>query len=405
MSAEAFSFFLFTILAVAVQGFFALFEMAAVSFNKIRLQYAASLGKKRAVWLDSLLRRPSRLFIPTLLGVNTALQVGSECSRRFYESIHLDPDWAPISQVILVVIFGELVPMFTARRHPEKLALGLVPLMALISFVLRPIVYCFDALIHLFQRITKKRVEAPSVFSREEIRMTFEERESQENERNRVVRQIFLMKNRTAEHLMTPLSQILMIPSTASLSDVKRVLGARMETYLPIYHRTLHNIIGILHLRDILKLSESKKITDEAKSPWFVSKDTLLIEMLNQFRRNNQAIAVILDESGKAMGVVAFDQILSEIFGVEIRKPQGIEKSHLYIERTLPGDMPIEEFNRKFRADFPHLPEETLEDLILKEQGHFPLLGEEVVISAFSFEVKELKLNGIKAVVVRTQQG
>ncbi|MES2274306.1 MAG: DUF21 domain-containing protein, partial [Chlamydiota bacterium] len=68
-------------------------------------------------------KRPSRLFGTTLIGINTALVFGSECARHIYESVHLDPDWAPLTQVLLVVIFGELAPMFAARRHPEQLAM------------------------------------------------------------------------------------------------------------------------------------------------------------------------------------------------------------------------------------------------------------------------------------------
>ena len=114
----------FTLLAVIIQGFFALFEMACVSFNKVRLQFFASQGKKKAIWLSELIQQPSRLFGTTLIGIAASLQIGSECARRFYEAIGFDPDWTPLSQLILVVIFGELVPMFTARRHPEQIAMA-----------------------------------------------------------------------------------------------------------------------------------------------------------------------------------------------------------------------------------------------------------------------------------------
>ena len=105
-----------TLLSVAVQALFAFFEMACVSFNKVRLQYYVSIRSRRAIWINYLLKRPSRLFGTTLIGITASLVVGSECSRRFYESIALDPDWAPLTQVPLVVIFGELAPMFAARR-------------------------------------------------------------------------------------------------------------------------------------------------------------------------------------------------------------------------------------------------------------------------------------------------
>ncbi|MBX9743740.1 MAG: CNNM domain-containing protein, partial [Chlamydiales bacterium] len=159
-------FLVLTLLAVFVQGLFALFEMACVSFNKVRLQYYVSLGIKRALWVAFLLKRPSRLFGTTMIGINLALQVGSESSRRFYEAIHLPPDWAPLTQVFIVVMLGELVPMFAARRHPEQLAMALAPFMVLITYLLTPLIWAFDAFSHFLHRLLGTPPEASLYLSR-----------------------------------------------------------------------------------------------------------------------------------------------------------------------------------------------------------------------------------------------
>jgi putative hemolysin len=177
-------FLFFTLLAVGIQGLFALFEMATLSCSRIRLQYYASIGNKRAVWLNALLKRPAHFFGTTLIGINAALQIGSECSRRFYESIHLDPDLAPITQVLLAVIFGELSPMFAARRHPSQIALALVPLMSVISRLLLPFIWVFDLLSRGVYRCFGTSKEAPSFLSREEVAIAFREREEGEDELN-----------------------------------------------------------------------------------------------------------------------------------------------------------------------------------------------------------------------------
>ncbi|HSX26533.1 MAG TPA: CNNM domain-containing protein, partial [Chlamydiales bacterium] len=189
---------IFALVAVAIQGLFALFEMACVSFNKIRLQYYVSLGTRRAIWINHLLNRPSRLFGTTLIGINTALIVGSECARRFYEANHLDPDWAPLSQVLIVVIFGELAPMFAARRHPEQVAMFFAPLMILISRILSPIIWAFDALSRLIHRAMGRPQKTSLFLSREEVKMAFEEREEKKDEFNVVAANIFQLKSLNA---------------------------------------------------------------------------------------------------------------------------------------------------------------------------------------------------------------
>src|SRR5271168_1923794 len=109
-----------TILCIAVQGVYSMLELASVSFNRVRLEYYVAKKIKRAMWLHYLLQKPSRLFGTVMLGVNVALQIGSQTSREFYSSVGLDPDLAPLTQVFLVVILAELTPLFAARRYPES---------------------------------------------------------------------------------------------------------------------------------------------------------------------------------------------------------------------------------------------------------------------------------------------
>jgi CBS domain containing-hemolysin-like protein len=392
-------FLFYTLLSVLIQGLFALFEMAAVSFNKVRLQYYVSQGKRRALWLNHLLQRPSRLFGTTLIGINTALQVGSECARQFYESIHLDPDWAPLTQVLIVVIFGELAPMFGARRHSERLALFFVPLMVLLSKILSPIIWAFDTLSRLVHRAIGTAKDAPLFLSREEVKMAFEERK--QDEIQPILEQMFQLKNWAARQLMTPLSEVHMLPSETTYSSMRHELSVHYAPFIPIYHRQPHNIVGIARLSDYLQFEEHKRVLEKARSPWFVTEETSILELLKQFRRNNQSIAVILDAKGQASGVLTLDQILAEIFGQEAKEISIVERS-LYVDRTLSGEMVVTEFNRQFQANLPAEAGDTLSDLILRQLDHPPVVGEIVHIADFRFTVDELSLRGIRTLSVES---
>jgi CBS domain containing-hemolysin-like protein len=376
--------------------------MACVSFNKVRLQYYVSLGTRRAMWLNYLLHRPSRLFGTTLIGITTSLVIGSECARRFYESIHLDPDWAPLTHVLLVVIFGELAPMFAARRHPEQSAMFCVPLMIVLARLLSPITWAFDALSNLLHRTMGNKKETPLFLSREEVRMSFEEREEGEDELNAAVAQIFQLKNLTAGQLMMPLSHVQMVPSPSTLAEVRHLLSVQYVPMIPIYHRYPHNIVAIAQLRDLLRLDDHKKVLDAARSPWFVTRETSVLQLLQQFRRNNQSTAVILDPSGQACGLLTLDQILDQIFGKETAQPLASEATHHYIERTLSGDMSVSEFNCQFQADLPEGKGDTLSDLLLSTLDHLPVKGESLLINSFEFTVEEPTLRGIKTLSARS---
>jgi putative hemolysin len=398
-------FLFFTLLAVFFQGIFALFEMAALSFHQIRLQYYASIGNKKARWLWDLLQKPSYFFGTTLIGINAAIQIGSECSRKFYESIHLDPDLAPITQVFLVVIFGELSPMFAARRHPSQIALKLVPLMKVISLCLFPFIWIFDLLSQTIHRFVGSSKEGPTFFSREEVAMAFREGEEDRDEFHILTDKIFHLKLQTANQLMTPLDQIPLFASSTKIGQVRENLSLQYHSIIPIYRHQKEHIIAIVHVRDLLRCKPEQSIFEPSRSPWFVTKETSILEILNQFRRNNQKMAIILDHSGTACGVLTLDKIISDIFGNQPPLPSSDEElPRVYIERTFEGTMTVDAFNQEFQCHLEHQEEDTLSDLMIRALDHPPVSGETVRIGSFTFTVLEPTLRGVGKLSVRSHK-
>lgn len=402
MNLEAFTFFAFTLLAVVIQAIFCLFEMACVSFSKVRLQYYVALKKRRALWLNYLISRPSRLFGAALVGVNTALQVGSECSRRFYESIHLDPDWAPLSQFFIVIVFAELAPLFAARRHPEQIAMFLSPIMILLMRLLTPVILAFDALSRIVHRVMGKSEKIPLFLSREEVKMAFQEKE---DEFTILMGNIFQLKSLTAKELMTPSTKIHAVSSTATVADVRSLLSVHYSPFIPIYHRVLSNIVAITSLRNLFHLEDSRCALENARSPWFVTQDTSVLQILNQFRKNNQSVAVILDSQGHASGLLSLDQILMQILGGEAAKVESEEEPSFHVHRTLSGEMLVSQFNREFHTEFPCMEGETLSEFLTRHLEHPPVKGEVIRMDPFVFTVLEPSLLGAKILSVETLGG
>lgn len=395
------TFLFLTLLAIVIQGLFALFEMAALSMNRLRLQYFASIGNKRALWLSRLLKNPSRFFGTTLIGVNTALQIGSECSRKFYESMHLDPDFAPVTQVLLVVIFAELSPMFAARKHPSQIALSLVPLMSLISRVMIPFIWAFEIISRLGSKVIKQSNESPSFFSREEIAVAFRQREEGDDELNELTEQIFQLKNKTVGQAMTPLEKGYVASVTTKVSEISERLVQKYAPMIPIYRHQKTHIVGIAYVRDLLKLGQDDPIFASSKAPWFVSETMSILEILTQFRRNSQSAAVVLDSAGAASGILTLDQIISQVFGKESVATSEKETS-LYIERTLAGEMTVNSFNEDFQCDLKCDEGDTLSDLIINGLGHPPAAGEMLRLEPFIFTVIEPTIRGASVISVRT---
>lgn len=402
-------FYLFmTLICVAIQGIFAMLEMACVSFNKVRLQYYVSQNHLRAKWLNYLIKRPTLLFGVTLIGVNTALQVGSECSRRFYDALGLSPDLAPLSQIIIVLIFAELAPMFTGRRYAESVAMLGIPFIYFFSIVLRPVIWILDLFCRQLNRLIKSSVKEGDFLTREEIQFLFERREDPyfPKEMNRISTNIFFLKNKTAKDLMIPLQNVHMLPSFYTVGEMRVWLRNHYVPYIPVYQRSMDRIIGIVYPRDLLRLTPEKQIKNYARPAWFITEKSNIMHILRQFRLNNQSVAIVLNASGAATGILTLDEMTDEIFGQadtwESFGEMAPRMHHVIVDRSFSGDMKVEEFNRKFSVHLDAKPEDTLEDLMTQLLGHPPEAGENVRIDQFELNVEEAPLIGPKTIAVRT---
>ncbi|HEY4254800.1 MAG TPA: transporter associated domain-containing protein, partial [Chlamydiales bacterium] len=248
-----------------------------------------------------------------------------------------------------------------------------------------------------------KPEEAPLFLSRDEVRMAFQESDVREDEFTSVVNSIFQLKNQTVGEFMLPLSQIISFPSNATVSDARKKLLNFYAPILPLFQKSPEHIVSIVSVRDILSLEGHQLLIEKGKSPWFVTKNTSVLQILDQFRRNNQHIAVILDPSGQACGLLTLDQMIDAMFGPEEIDSIEEEPGH-YVARTLEGSMRIKEFNRQFEANLPGNESDTLTRLILSTLDHAPAKGEIVRIGSYEFTVLEPTLRGIKTLSVRTLQ-
>lgn len=277
--------------SILVLAFFSMEEMACVSFNKVRLQFYVSQGNARAIHLNSLLQNPSKLFGTTLIGVNVATFVGSECARRFHESIGLPPDIAPLSQILLVIIFGELAPMFAARRYAENVALLGIPLLYLSALILTPVISLLGLISKLANRLFGGTEPHPyQLLTQDELQKVMEEHDEehiylQEGEEfNALTSNIFRLRGKLAKHVMMPLGKGKLFSSQATIQQI-RSKWPLDENYILVFHKQTENIIGIVFLKDIINASANKKLHEFCSSPWFISLSTPVIQILKQSGR------------------------------------------------------------------------------------------------------------------------
>lgn len=397
------------VLSIATLAFYSMVEMACVSFNKIRLQYYVSKGYVKAIWLNTLLHKPARLFGTTLIGVNVATFVGSECAREFHSALGINPDLAPLSQVFLVIIFGELAPMFAARHYAEHVAMLGAPLLYASARVMTPLLWVLHQITTVFQKLIGGKGDEEDIYlSQEEIQKILEEHSedhtisTEGDELNEIGAHIFNLKNQDASSVMHSLKKAALLNSNATVAQVRAALEQKETEFALLYHNTSTHIVGVAWARDLIRAADTKKAREYARTPWLVTSHTKLMMILKQFKRNRQSAAIILDREGQAIGYLELDDVLDEIFG-DPTKPRNKTVRTTLIEKTLPGNLTVAQFNAQFQVVLDADPELTLNELIQNTLGHPPEKGESIYLTPYEFSVKETSLLEVKTVAVRTR--
>lgn len=413
---SAFWWILATLSCIMAESFYTSMEMAIVSFNRVRLQYYVSKGSLRAKWLNWLLQHPSRLFATTLFGVNIALIVGSECSRRLYTAMEINPNLAPITQVLLVLIFAELAPIFAARRYAVNMAMLGAPLVYFSARTMMPITYVLSGICTLANRLVGGKVSDQLIFlSREELQTILESHETdgtgmmhqETDEFNALARNIFALSSKNASDVLIPLERIRTVDPKATVATMCQLIKAQHASFVLILNDQRSQIIGIAFPRDYLRITDDQLLVTHARSPWFITHETSLMQIVHQFRRNRQTVAVVLNSQAQPLGIVTLDGVLEELFGKYSSGPQQTPPTQprkaFMIDRTFPADMTVAEFNKLFDLELNARQSETLGELIQKNLGHHPEQGDTILIDPFYLSVTEASLMEIKTVRVKTR--
>ncbi|BAE81378.1 hemolysin [Chlamydia felis Fe/C-56] len=387
-------------LCIVLQGFYSMMEMACVSFNRVRLQYYLTKDHKKARYINFLIRRPYRLFGTVMLGVNITLQVGSESSRNCYKALGFSPDYAPFTQIFLVVIFAELLPLTISRKIPERLALWGAPILYYSHYLFYPLIQFIGSLtegIYYLLKIKKEKLN--STLSRDEFQKALETHH-EEQDFNVIATNIFSLSATSAEQVCQPLDQVTMLPSTANVKDLRRKIKSTDMEFIPVYHKVRKNVIGIALPKDFVNKSPEDSLIHNLHSPWFITAKSKLIRILKEFRDNRSSVAVVLNSSGEPMGILSLSAIFNILFNtsnIAQLKPKTVS----VIERTFPGNTPLKDLQKELGIELTRYGVETLAQLVLQLLDTPAEIGTSVITDNLLLEVKEVSLYGIKSVSIK----
>lgn len=332
---------LLQLILILLNAFFAATEIAVISLNEKKIKARAEDGDKKAVKMLEMIEEPTRFLSTIQIGITLAGFLGSAfAADNFAERLSgfiVKTFDVPASQIGLIntaavilitlilsfftLVLGELVPKRIAMKHKEKLAEAVCNSISGLAWTLKPIIWLLtistNGILRLFG-IDPNEKEEP--VSEEDIVLMLDvgaDEGSLDQNDIEYIKNVFKLDGMTAEEVMTPRREIVMISKEATSDEIIAVIENEGYSRIPVYSENTDNIVGVLHSREyLLKYARPDfKLEDVMLPPTFVPAAAHLDVLFKDMQKEHKHIVVIINEYGETAGIVTMEDILEEIVG------------------------------------------------------------------------------------------
>ncbi len=425
---------LFLLLLIGLNAVFAATEIALISLNDNKIKLMAEDGNKKAINLVKLLGEPSRFLATIQIGITLAGFLASAFAAEsfadplvnFLRSIGLLVPIVILKPIIVILItmilayftlvFGELVPKRVAMKKAESISFFIVGPLVAMSIITYPFVKLLTISTNFFVRFFGvDPYGTDNDVTEEEIRMMIDVGEELgyiEKQEKFMINNVFEFNNKTAADIMTHRVELIAVPIGTNLHDLVGIINKEHFTRIPVYEGDVDNIIGILHVKDLLRLlddglSDSFKLIDNIRKPLYIPILKKTNEIFVEMKTAKLHIAIVLDEYGGTAGIITIEDLLEEIVGnifdeydEEIDKELRRIDSNVYeasglislteLEGTLGIDLPIEDYD-------------TLNGFLINLFGSLPngKVGQSIEFGIAEFKVLKATAKRIEQVLIK----
>jgi putative hemolysin len=321
-----------------LNAYFAASEMALVSVDKLVIQEMVDKGNKKAKALLEIINNPNKFLATIQVGITLAGFFSSASAatglagglESYLEGLSV-PFAGQISVVAItillsyfILVFGELLPKRLALGNALKIALFTVSPLNIISKITAPFVkvltLSISGLMKLF-RISQEDME--DKVSEEKIRFLIKKGTldgSIKPIEEQRIRRIFEFDDRLVKNVMVPKKEVLMINIDNSVENILVKLVENKHSRVPVYEKEIHNIIGIILLKDVFELSQKEPMTVEKLrellySPIIVTQNSTVDKVFLLLQKSKKHMAVVKNSQGKFVGIITIEDMIEEIFG------------------------------------------------------------------------------------------
>jgi putative hemolysin len=391
---------------IGLSGFFSGLEVALVGIRKSKVVQLFNEGKKGSKALHKLKMNPSWMMSSVNLG-NNLVNVGASALATTVAMRLFGNDGLGIAvgiMTFLILVFGEITPKTYCNANSTKVALRCAPILLVFSYVFYPVVKFFETITNGVVRITGSS-QIPPPITEDEIRGVIDqglEENALEKEEMELVHGALKFDDTVIRSVMTPRTKMFVLNSKMLLFEALPQINQRGHSRIPIFGDTSDDIVGFIHVSDILKELEkdNKMISLEqiARKAVFVSQEKMISSMLKEMKGRKTHMAIVVDEHGGVEGLVTLEDLLEEIVG-EIEDETDVTKQVSYekIDQDTiitNGDIEIDIINDFFKTNIPDGDDyASLNGLLHEKLQDIPQEGDKIEISELRIIVEKVSKN------------
>ncbi|MGB0261753.1 MAG: HlyC/CorC family transporter [Henriciella sp.] len=406
----------FAVLALlGLSGFFSGSETALTAASRARMHQLESNGDRRAALVNRLISDREGLIGSILLGNNLVNILASAMATSMFIGLFGSSGVAIATAVmtLLVLIFAEVLPKTYAISHADQMAMRVARPIGWLVAVCRRFVITIQWVVNLTLRLLRVRRPVDEVTAEDDIRGTIDLHHSEEGldakNRHRLVGALDL-KDMTVEEVMIHRKNIVMIDVEQPAEKIVRKALGSPHTRLPLYRGDQEEIVGVLHVKDLLRavvaqggLTTGLDILEICRDPWFIPETTRAEDQLDLFLKQRSHFALVVDEYGTLQGLVTLEDILEEIVG-DIRDEHDVVVEGVKVESDgsvlVDGWVTIRDLNRATGWSLPDEEAVTVAGLVIHEAQTIPESGQRFAFHGHRFDIIRRARNQITGLKV-----
>jgi len=292
---------------IALSGFFSGLEVALVGVSKSKVAQLLKDGKKGSKALHKLKTNPSWMMSSVNLG-NNLVNVGASALATSVAIQFFGNDGLGIAigvMTFLILVFGEITPKTYCNANSAKIALRYAPVLLVFSYVFYPVVKFFEIITKGVVKITGSSYLPPPI-TEEEIKGVIDQglaEKALEKDEMELVHGALKFDDTVIRSVMTPRTKMFTLNSKTLLFEALPEINQNGFSRIPIYGASKDDIVGFVHVRDVLKELENdnkmKSMEQMARKPVFASQEKMVSDLLKEMKGRKTHMAIVVDEYGE----------------------------------------------------------------------------------------------------------